>query len=328
MTTRSSSPSSNDPAIPTAPSEAADGDPVGGLLHAAVADRPVEDVARLITLLERSPEHAGSTVQALRTVGVDRSVEDVTRLVDLLTRPPRTAEGADETIRAAAERRPVEDVSRLVGLLHRTDLQPHCGRLVVRAAATGRPVEELVELIRRLSAERDGLSTPDAPPEPPAAPPRPVRPPIWPGRLTVAALVVCAVAYFPLRPEGFGLRVYALALGLSVACLAVALLLTLRTTAPFLVTAALLPAALAAAQLLDDRLPLAPLSRSLDLTLAPSWAAALTAACAAVVALTGLLAHLTAPGRARARTAPAPVEKATPEEPAPREPAGVSAGPE
>ncbi len=58
-------------------------------MRAAVADRPLEEVVALITMLEQSPQYAQATVDALRAVGVNRSVEDVTRLVGLLTRPPR-----------------------------------------------------------------------------------------------------------------------------------------------------------------------------------------------------------------------------------------------
>ncbi|MFB6549581.1 hypothetical protein [Streptomyces sp. NPDC056405] len=137
------------------------GDPVGDLVRAAVADRPLEEVVDLITMLEQSPHYAQATIDALRAVGVNRSVEDVTRLVGLLTRPPRHSDSADEAIRAAAECRSVEDVTRLMELLHRTPLEPHCGQEAVRAAATGRPVEELVELIGRLA--EDGRVRPDSP---------------------------------------------------------------------------------------------------------------------------------------------------------------------
>ncbi|WAU83460.1 hypothetical protein O1Q96_29470 [Streptomyces sp. Qhu-G9] len=130
-------------------------DPVDGLVHAAVADRPLDEVVQLIELLEQSPAYARATVDALRAVGTDRSVEDVTRLVALLTRPPRNADSADEAIRAAAEGRPVEDVTRLMALLHRPPLEPHCGEAAVRAAATSRPVEELVELIGRMAQQQD-----------------------------------------------------------------------------------------------------------------------------------------------------------------------------
>ncbi|MET8905576.1 hypothetical protein [Streptomyces sp. NPDC004538] len=141
--------------------ERAYGDPVGDLVRAAVADRPLDEVVDLITTLERSPQYAQATVDALRAVGVNRSVEDVTRLVGLLTRPPRHPDSADEAIRAAAECRSVEDVTRLMALLHRTPLEPHCGREAVRAAATGRPVEELVDLIGRLA--ENGHERPERP---------------------------------------------------------------------------------------------------------------------------------------------------------------------
>ncbi|OWA13628.1 hypothetical protein B9W62_02690 [Streptomyces sp. CS113] len=137
------------------------GDPVGDLVRAAVADRPLDEVVDLITTMEQSPQYAQATIDALRAVGVNRSVEDVTRLVGLLTRPPRQSDSADEAIRAAAECRSVEDVTRLMALLHRTPLEPHCGQEAVRAAATGRPVEELVELIGRLA--EDGHVRPERP---------------------------------------------------------------------------------------------------------------------------------------------------------------------
>ncbi|AJP05994.1 hypothetical protein TU94_31745 [Streptomyces cyaneogriseus subsp. noncyanogenus] len=137
------------------------------MVRAAVADRPLEEVVDLITMLERSPDYAHATADALRAVGVNRSVEDVTRLVALLTRPPRHPDSADEAIRAAAACRPVEDVSRLMELLNRTPLEAHCGQEAVRAAATARPVEDLVELIGRLAAERRARTArPEEPEEP------------------------------------------------------------------------------------------------------------------------------------------------------------------
>jgi hypothetical protein len=132
----------------------APGDPVGDLVRAAVADRPLEEVVALITMLEQSPDYAHATADTLRAVGVNRSVEDVTRLVALLTRPPRHPDSADEAIRAAAACRPLADVSRLMELLNRTSVEAHCGQEAVRAAATARPVEDLVELIGRLAEER------------------------------------------------------------------------------------------------------------------------------------------------------------------------------
>ncbi|MGV9457359.1 hypothetical protein ACWDRW_40000, partial [Streptomyces sp. NPDC003635] len=141
-------------------------------------------------------------------------------------------------------------------------------------------------------------------PAPRPAPSSP-RPPAWPARVTVAALVVCAVAYFPLHWDGSSLRVYGLALGMSVACLGVALLLTLRINVPVLAGAVVVPGVLAAAQLLAGRMPSAGLDRALDLALAPAWAAGPAAVCAALAALTALLVHLAVPPRDRKATAPA-----------------------
>ncbi|MBL3666131.1 hypothetical protein JL475_09005 [Streptomyces sp. M2CJ-2] len=147
------------------------GDAVGGLMCAAVSDRPLEEVADLITSLARSPEHTPAVVDALRAVGVGRSVEDVARLVALLTRPPRDADSADEVIRAAAAHRPVADVTRLVTLLQNEELAPHCREEALRAAASGRSVEELIELIDRLAAQ-EPPERPGSPTAVPSAPPR------------------------------------------------------------------------------------------------------------------------------------------------------------
>ncbi|MFD3732652.1 hypothetical protein [Streptomyces sp. NPDC058632] len=142
------------------------GDPVGNLVYAAVSDRPLDEVADLITSLARSPEHTRAVVDVLRAIGVSRSVEDVARLVALLTRPPRDADSADEVIRAAAAHRPVEDVTRLVALLHSEQLAPHCREEALRAAASGRSVEELIELIDRLAAQPSADPTGHPTPEP------------------------------------------------------------------------------------------------------------------------------------------------------------------
>jgi hypothetical protein len=322
MTTRSSTPQSNDPAIPSTEnattsiplpvvdgaSGPAYGDPVDGLVRAAVADRPLEEVAQLITLLEQSPLYARATVDALRAVGVNRSVDDVTRLVVLLTRPPRDAASADEAIRAAAESRPVEDVTRLMALLQQAPLEPHCGQEAVRAAATGRSVEDLVELIGRLAEERRGAhpaqaTEPSAPvaetdqdPAPAVLPGRmrlrPAGPAAWPGRLTALALLVCAVAHFPVHQDGVSLRRYGFVLGLSGLCLLLGLLVAVRPAVPVLAVAVLVPAALAAAELYASRFDAGRLSSALDLTLAPAWLAGLAAVCAALAALTALVVRL------------------------------------
>ncbi|MFE3032043.1 hypothetical protein ACFXKY_10355 [Streptomyces canus] len=313
MTTGPTAAHPNEPAIPM---DRSYGDPVGDLVRAAVADRPLEDVVHLITLLEQSPEYAQATVAALRAVGVDRSVEDVTRLVSLLTRPPRDADSADEAIRAAAASRPVEDVTRLVALLNRSELRPHCGQEAVRAAATGRPVEELVELIGRLATEEppqplfeehelyDEEGRPEAempgadaypapPPHPPASGPL-RRAPAWPGRIAALALLVCGVACFPAHRDGASMQVYGFALGVSLLCVLLALLLV-RPVVPVLALAVAVPAAVAVGQSLDGRFGSAGLSRALELPLAPAWLMGAVAVCASMAALTALVVQLATP---------------------------------
>ena len=389
MTTRSPSVRPNPTAIPggEAPRAAAappdsppHGAAVDGLVRAAVADRPLEELAELITLLEQSPASARAASDALRAAGVDRSVEDVTRLVTLLTRPPRPAEGADEIIRAAAERRPVEDVTHLMALLHRTPLEPHCEQEALHTAATRRPIEELAQLIGRLSEEeRAARTAPDRtvvgappPPLPESGAPRPVPAPpptreprpaaaaaredtprrtrLWkradpapentrppramavrgevpravpvgssrtgtayddeasarlagaarprrvPDRATrrvarLAALLLLATgaATLPLHREGESPQIYGLVLGAALVCTVLGVLLTIRPAVPLLALALLLPAALAAGQLLHGRMGPAALTRAMDLTVAPGWLAGGAAACAALAALVTLL---------------------------------------
>ncbi|MFJ9251111.1 hypothetical protein [Streptomyces sp. NPDC101776] len=301
--------------------ESENSDPMHRLVHAAVADRPLEEVLQLITLLEQSPKYAQATVDALRAVGVDRSVEDVTRLVTLLTRPPRNPDCADEAIRAAAESRPVEEVTRLMALLERAPLEPHCGEEAVRAAA-GRPVEELVQLIGRLTEEQDASTrgserAADQQPPPYTAPahdpestdgrrpaarrhrPRRARtttrraaPPLWPRLIAAAALVLCGLSYFPLHRAGAAGTAFGFALGVSILCVLLAPAVIFHGGLSVLVVSMVVPAALAALQLFDGRFHSTRLSDALRITAAPSWFAGLMAVLAALAALTALLALL------------------------------------
>ncbi|WP_201263050.1 hypothetical protein [Streptomyces sp. CB02400] len=269
------------------------GDPVGDLVRTAVSDRSLEDVAALVTALERSPEHTRAVVEALRAAGIDRSVEDVTRLVALLTRPPRDAGSADETIRAAAAHRSVEDVTLLVALLHSEPLAPHCREEALRAAATDRSVDELVELIDRLAAQRPVTPEPHPGDETGRRTPEPAaRSVIWSTRLAAVALAVCAVTHFPLRHDGVPLSLHAFAVGLSVFCTALALILVVRPGAMALAGAVVVPALLATAHAYGDSLPSAALPRSVNLALAPPWLATPTAAAAALLALASLAMHM------------------------------------
>ncbi|MFF7736335.1 hypothetical protein [Streptomyces sp. NPDC007984] len=322
------------------------GDAVSDLVHAAVADRPLEEVVDLIVSLEETPDHTQARVDALRTAGVSRSVEDVSRMIALLTKPPRDADCADEAIRAAAAHRPVAEVTRLVTLLHKEPQEPHVREEALRAAATGRSVGELVELIDRLGLERldrtgrRANATPrpagenpepeapgrrakrraahrssaretqpvldDAPPERQPATDRYARSVAWSGWLAALALVVCAVAHFPLQRGDASLPVHAFALGLSVLCTVLALLLALRPVALVLAGAVLVPTVLAGAQAYGSSFPSASLSRAVDLALAPPWLAAAVAGCAALLALVALVFRVLAPIAARQwETAPA-----------------------
>ncbi|MFF7333868.1 hypothetical protein [Streptomyces sp. NPDC008150] len=145
-------------------------DPVDSLVHTAVAGRPLEEVVQLINLLRESPRCEEATADALRAAGIDRPVEDVTRLVALLTEPPAEPDSADAAIHAAARHRPVEEVALLLAQLHRPPLEPHCGEEAVRAAAAGRPVDELAELIGGLARDRDEGPEPSERSGPPPSP--------------------------------------------------------------------------------------------------------------------------------------------------------------
>ncbi|MGA5125705.1 hypothetical protein ACPCAG_20720 [Streptomyces pseudogriseolus] len=326
-------------------------DPVTDLVHAAVSDRPLEEVVDLITALERSPEHTRAVVDALRAAGVDRSVEDVTRLVALLTRPPRDPAGADETIRAAAAHRSVEDVTLLVALLHNEPLPAHCREEALRAAATGRSVDELVELIDRLAAHRPSehllraavdqartAQETEASGEPPRHPrpepervqasrggaprigrrrpavrrtPRPsrrprgtarsrasrpvARPAIWTSWLAAVALAVCAVTHFPLRHDGVSLDVHALAVGVSVLCTVLALILVVRPAVVVLAAGVVAATVPAVAHAYGGPYSEAALPRAVELALAPDWLATSAAIAAALLSLVALVVRVAAP---------------------------------
>ncbi|MFY4723132.1 hypothetical protein [Streptomyces sp. LaBMicrA B280] len=213
----------HDAAPEAAPGSGADGrydDPLLGLVRTAVTTRPLEDVVRLIALLEGAPEQARTLAEAVRTAGLHRSVADVTRLAALLTRPPRTPAGADAVLRAAAGQRPVDEVGPLLRLLYRTPLEPRCRQTAVQAAATGRTVAELTELIGSLAADQPvpelpPAGTPVAEGPSPAHPRSPGTPPRRAPRLKLLRLETAAQRPRPRKaagpaPAGTGVRVAAL----------------------------------------------------------------------------------------------------------------------
>jgi hypothetical protein len=131
----------------------------------------------------------------------------------------------------------------------------------------------------------------------------------WSGWLAALALAVCAVVHFPLQRGDASLRLHAFALGLSVLCTVLALLLALRPVALVLAGAVLVPTVLAGAQAYGSSFPSAPLSRAVDLALAPPWLAASVAGCAALLSLVALVFRVLAPIAAR-QWAPAPAPEA------------------
>ncbi|MEU6892435.1 hypothetical protein ABZ934_11695 [Streptomyces sp. NPDC046557] len=99
-----------DTAVPTVPAVPATGDDgLRMLLQTAVACRPLEEVADLVTLLRRSGQVPDAANEALRAAAVSRPVEDVVSLALLLSneeeavvapRPDRIEDGIGATRRA------------------------------------------------------------------------------------------------------------------------------------------------------------------------------------------------------------------------------------
>ncbi|MFE2071664.1 hypothetical protein [Streptomyces misionensis] len=280
------------------------GDPLLDLVRTAVADRPLEDVVRLVTLLESSPEHALTKAEALRSAGVVRSVADVVRLVALLGRPPRDADSADAVVRAAAGLRSPRDVGRLLRMLHRPPLAPRCGRLAVRAAA-GRPVEEVAELLGHLAAEDPerppetaghDVADPEpaalvAPPAPEPADPSRTGSPALTGtgtRAAAALVFLCGAAHAPRYWAGLSHGLLGATLVASALCMLLGLALPARAAQARLAaaTAALaVTMVLGAGQVLGGRFGLPDAARLWAATLAPPWLAGTVAAAAAFAAL-------------------------------------------
>ncbi|MGX1273913.1 hypothetical protein [Streptomyces phaeoluteigriseus] len=322
-------------------------DPVDGLLHAAAAHRSLEDIVRLVTLLEESEEGRQAAADVLWAIGTDRPVEDVTRLVDVLSRPPFDAGHAEHMIRAAAENRPVEEVTRLMALLYREPLEQHCGDEAVRAAATRRPVEELAELVARLARHREEQAAAQRPATAPAEaaaeaaaedplaafdvaagpPPGPAEPPVrrapaeapapapapsswaaWTDWVAAVSLALCGVAHVPVHRQGVPVGALAAALALSGLCLLLGLALLRRPALPLLVTGVLVSAVFAGAQVSAGRVDVVGLLPLTEATLAPPWIAGPVATATAVTVTVALLTHLR--GERRPARAPAPDRKA------------------
>lgn len=116
-----SAPADADPAPATGPADdSAPHDseqPIHTLLWTAATERPVEEVAALVSRLKRTGEVDSPGDLALRAAAVSRPLEEVRQLVALLNEYPHPLHEADTTLRAAAVGRPIEDVVRLVNMI-------------------------------------------------------------------------------------------------------------------------------------------------------------------------------------------------------------------
>lgn len=97
--------------------DADDGEPVHTLLRTAATERPLEEVAALVTRLQESGEVSRPADVALRAAAVARPLDEVRRLMALLKESGHDLDQADTTLRAAAVGRPVDDVVELVSIL-------------------------------------------------------------------------------------------------------------------------------------------------------------------------------------------------------------------
>ncbi|CAM5654694.1 hypothetical protein SALBM311S_07804 [Streptomyces alboniger] len=168
------------------------------------------------------------------------------------------------------------------------------GGELVRAAVADRAVEDVTRPLFEAVPVTLGLGAiPVRRADSATDPRRTATPPFPQARLAVLALAACGVLSFPLYRDGASVRVYGLALAVSVLCVFLALVLAVRSTVPTLAVAVVVPATVAAGQLLEGGpVHSAGLSRALDLALAPAWIAGAAGVAASLAALTSLVARL------------------------------------
>ncbi|MFF7203504.1 hypothetical protein [Streptomyces sp. NPDC008141] len=92
-------------------------EPIRTLLWTAATHRPLDEVAALVALLNRTGELSRPGDEALRAAAVARPLEEVRQLVTLLNETPHDTGEAGTTLRAAAMGRSIEDVAELVAIL-------------------------------------------------------------------------------------------------------------------------------------------------------------------------------------------------------------------
>jgi hypothetical protein len=105
---------------------------------------------------------------------------------------------------------------------------------------------------------------------------------------------MCGPAYFPTHRGSASINPYGFAVGASGLCALLGLALFRTGRLPVLAVGVVVPAALAAVQLLESQFHSPGLSLALDITAAPPWGAGLAAVLAALAVLTAILAFLSA----------------------------------
>ncbi|WP_053800001.1 hypothetical protein [Streptomyces rimosus] len=299
-------------------------DPVNELVRTAVACQPLDAVARLVDLLERSPHGKCAADEALCTAATELPVHEVAQLVHLLSQPPRSPDGADTILRRAAEQRPVAEVSRLVTLLHQPPHAARAGSQTTRTAAGRRSVEELAELITSLVAERmkdsalesaEGFEEGVAPAEndgegayEPAESGHSFAAARWLPGLAGLGLLLCGGAHSPTGlHRGASIPVDIAAIGLPALCVLVGVLLFVKNTVVPLVAGFLVSVAAMAQHVLAG-VPFAPsaLSQTLHHIFLPPLPASAAAGLAACLSLAALVHALAAARQPRAATAVLP----------------------
>lgn len=239
------------PADDTAPDESAPNEseqPIHTLLWTAATERPVAEVAALVSRLKRTGEVDSPGDLALRAAAVSRPLDEVRQLVALLNEYPHPLHEADTTLRAAAVGRPIEDVVQLVNMIG-TDASEW--RSAATEAATGDdPSPPAGEDVTRQEAAVE--------PQAVAADTRPSKKTSWPmaalnGALAAgpdshtispamrsglrwpaaAVLFTCGVIHLPTDVAGLRSGGYAetLSVAVTVLCLIVAVWLAVRDTA-------------------------------------------------------------------------------------------------
>lgn len=297
------------PADGTAPSDTAPSEddtahgseqPIHTLLWTAATERPVAEVAALVSRLKRTGEVDSPGDVALRAAAVSRPLDEVRQLVALLNEYPHPLNEADTTLRAAAVGRPIEDVVQLVNMIG-TDASewrspanegstgdvlpaPPAGEEVTRredpagpqaVAAGSRPSKASWPLAALNGALAAG---PDSHTISPAVRSR-LR---WPA---AAVLFTCGVIHLPTDVTGLRSGDYAetLSVAVTVLCLIVAVWLAVRDTALVWAAAAGLAVGVAALHALAGVGTLHLLQSSLGDSF--GWARAAAVLCAGACAL-------------------------------------------